>query len=83
MRGLVDWQSLGLVLGLLYGTLEKIRHNRQANYEECKMEMLAAWLQQQDDVSLKGLPSWLVLQAGLRRIREIELADKIVTGKLS
>ena len=41
------------------------------------MEMIAAWLQQQDNVSKKGVPSWAVLQTALREIGEIQLSDEI------
>ena len=46
LNNLVDWQSLGLKLGFLY-TIE-IDHRGMA--EQCKTKMLAAWLQQQDNV---------------------------------
>ena len=45
--------------------------------EDCKMEMLVAWLQQQDEVSKKGVPSWSVLWVALKMIGENELADKV------
>ena len=41
--------------------------------------MLAAWLQQQDNVIKKGIPSWTVLQTALWKIGENELADEITT----
>ena len=43
------------------------------------MEMIAAWLEKKDNVANKGVPSWLVLQAALRKIDENELADKITS----
>ena len=77
-----DWKRLGLQLGLLYPTLTKIRNDQRDQTDDCKMEMLSAWLNQQDDVPQKGVPSWSVLQAALRRIGENELADKIVSVTL-
>ena len=41
--------------------------------------MISAWLQQQDNVSQKGVPSWNVLRAALKKIGENEMADKIVS----
>ena len=78
LKNLVDWQSLGLALGLLYPTLEMIAKEKHGDIGECKMKMLAAWLQQKDNVPQKGDPSWSVLQGALRRMGENELADKII-----
>ena len=78
VKDLVDWQSLGLALGLRYPTLEMIAEEQRGNIGQCKMKMLAAWLQQQDNVRQKGVPSCSVLQAALRRVGENELADKII-----
>ena len=79
----IDWKLLGLALGLPYSTLKKISTYSHTIYEY-KMEILAAWLQQQDKDPQKGVPSWSVLQAALRRMGENELADKIsIGGELS
>ena len=75
LKDLVDWQSLGLELGLLYPTLKKIKKEQHGDISDCLMEMLAAWLQQQDKVSRKGVPSWSVLRTALRSIGENELAS--------
>ena len=73
-----DWKRLGLALGLRYQpTLTDIELHRHYKPDDCKMDMLSAWLKQQDMVSQKGDPSWPVLQAALRRIGENELANKI------
>ena len=45
--------------------------------DRCVMEMIAAWLQQQDNVSKNGVPSWSVLQAALSKIGEKQLADEM------
>ena len=58
-------QSLGLELGLLYPTLKRIKKEQHGDISDCMMEMLAAWLQQQDNVTSKGVPSWSVLQTAL------------------
>ena len=83
MRDPVDWQHLGRALGLYDRTLTKIRNDQHEKTDACKIEMLAAWLQQLDDVSQKGPPSWSVLQDALTMTREKELADKIFGGELS
>ena len=79
LKNLVDWQSLGLALGLLYPTLEKIEEEQRGVVEKCKMKMLAAWLQQQDNVTDNGVPSWSILKTALVNIGENELADTITT----
>ena len=78
LKDLVDWQSLGLALGLRYPTLEMITKEKHGDIGECKLKMLAAWLKQQHSVSQKGVPSWSVLRDALKRIEENELADKII-----
>ena len=78
LKNFLDWQSLGLALGLLYPTVKMIAKEQHGDIGECKMEMLAGWLQQKDNVSQKGVPSWSVLRAALRRMGENELADKII-----
>ena len=78
VKNLIDWQSLGLALGLLYPTLEKIEEEQRGVIEKCKTKMIAAWLQQQDNVSKKGVPSWAVLQTALSKIGEIKLSDEIL-----
>ena len=72
LKDIVDWKSLGLKLGLLYPSLKKIEVDQRGLVEQCKTEMLAAWLQEQDNASQ---PSWSVLRAALERIGENELAS--------
>ena len=77
LKNLIDWQSLGLELGLLYPSLKRIEKEQRGDIDGCMREMLAAWLQQQDNVANKGAPSWSVLQTALRGIGENELASEI------
>ena len=74
-----DWFTLGLELGLLFPTLKKIDDEKRGDIERCKTEMLAAWLQQQDNISQVGFPSWGVLRRALRNIGEIELAKSKIS----
>ena len=83
MFNLKDWKRLGLTLGLYLATLEMIENHHFNNTERCKLQMLAAWLQQQDSVPQKGVPSWSVLQAALKRNGENKLADEIQGMMLS
>ena len=75
----VNWKYLGLALGLLHPTLQKIEREQRDKVDDCKTEMLAAWLHQQDKVSQHGIPSLIVLRAALREIGENELANEITT----
>ena len=79
LRDLTNWKSLGLALGLLYPTLKSMEKYSGYN-DEYKVEMLAAWLRQQDNVCQNGVPSWPVLEAALRRMGENELASRIVVS---
>ena len=77
MKNLADWQSLGLELGLLYPTLECIEEEKRGVVDKCKTKMLATWLQQQDNVTKKGIPCWRTLKVALENIGEKELASEI------
>ena len=79
LKNVVDWQSLGLALGLLYPTLKRIKKEQHGDISDCTMEMLEAWLQQQDNVTANGVPSWSTLKTALMKIGENELADTITT----
>ena len=77
IRELNDWKDLGLQLGLLYSSLKRIDLEQRGIVKSCKIETLSAWLQQQDNVSQKGVPSWSVLKAALQSMGEHETADRI------
>ena len=77
IRDLNDWKDLGLQLGLLFSTLTDIETYRRGKPSECRIDMLSAWLQQQDNVPQKGVPSWSVLRAALQSMGEHETADRI------
>lgn len=76
-----DWQSLGLALGLLYHTLERVQDEQHRVIERCKTKMLVAWLQQEDNVTEKGVPCWATLKRALEQIGERQLANEISTKK--
>ena len=74
IRDFNNWKELGLQLGLLYPSLTDIETYRQRKPDECRIDMLSAWLQGQDNV---GVPSWNVLRAALQSMGEHETADRI------
>ena len=71
-----QWFTLGLALGLHYSTLEKIEMEKE-RIDDCRRQMLVAWLQQKDDVVAEALPTWKTLESALRKIKENVIADKI------
>ena len=60
---------LGGALGLSYSKLKKM--------EPLCEEMVAAWLNKEDNVSKSGEPSWKSLKAALIKISQTGLADTI------
>ena len=77
IRDLNDWKDLGLQLGLVYPTMKRIDIEQRGIINSCKIDMLSAWLQRQDHVPQKGVPSWSVLRAALQSMGEHETADRI------
>lgn len=79
VRNVIDWQSLGLELGILYSKLKKIEKDCHRDISACTREMLYTWLQNLYNVRKTGAPSWTTLRTALRNIGEMELADAIPT----
>ena len=77
INDLNNWKQLGLQLGLLYSSLKRIDLEERGIVTSCQIEMLSAWLQEQDNVKQRGVPSWSVLRAALQRMGEHETADRI------
>ena len=55
----VDWFSLGLILGVKYYILEGIRHDNRNHAHQCKLEMLVAWLKSSMDCNKHQLSTAL------------------------
>ena len=77
LKDLSDWKSLGLELGLLLPTLNRIEEEQRGVIVKCKTEMLAAWLRQQDNVAKRCLPSCDTLKVALGNIGENNLACEL------
>ena len=45
LRGLTDWQELGLALGMEYSLLDNIDIGKGGDVEKCKTAMLHSWLE--------------------------------------
>ena len=69
-----EWVALGLKLGILYPTLRKIDEEQRGRIERCKREMLAAWLQGEDNAKEQ---TWSTLAVALEKIDKITLAREI------
>ena len=72
--------SLGQVLGLTY------RRLRSMNFKPLEMflnDMLVAWLQQQDNVGVRGRPTWRTLEAALRHftVGQNGIAERLAREK--
>ena len=74
LKNLNNWLSLGLQLGLLHPTLKRIEKEQHGLINECKTEMLVAWLKRNDNV---GVPCCAILKAALKKIDENQLASEI------
>lgn len=73
-----NWHQLGLLFGLLPHTLDVIERNHQGHTNtHCLLECLSAWLRQEDNVKIKGGPTWYTLIQALRSIEENAVADGI------
>ena len=69
-----EWLLLGLQLGLIYPTLKRIEEEQHKNIKKCKTEMLAAWLQEKDNVVD---PCCADLKAALKSIGQNRVASEI------
>ena len=77
LKNFNKWLSVGLQLGLRYETLKRIEKEQHGLIDECKTEMLVAWLKRKDNVAVTGVPSWAILKAALEKIDENQLASEI------
>ena len=73
----VDWNRLGLELGLKYARLEKIEIERRGKNSYCMRDMIAAWLMRKDKVMKEGVPTWKQLIQALKNTGEISLSEEI------
>ena len=74
-----DIHNLGLTLGLNYPHLRNM-----ASLETFRDDMIAAWLQKEDQVTTWGVPTWETLVKALRdhRVNQTGVADRIESEKL-
>ena len=56
VRDINNWKELGLQLGLLYPSLERIDLEQRGRITLCITMMLSAWLLQQDKCLTEGSP---------------------------
>ena len=72
------WRDLCLDLGIYTPTLNGIEAtNQHHGVDRCLQKCLSSWLSKADKVKQKGGPTWYSLIAGLRKIKEIDTADRI------
>ena len=73
VKEIVDWTDLGLKLGIHYSTLQKIEEET-GHIEKRKREMLAAWLQGEDNAKEQ---TWSTLVDTLEMMDKVTLSHKI------
>lgn len=76
LKDSIKWKDIGLNLGLYYPTLVKIEKDND-DLSSRKREMLAAWLNKQDNVKKCGGPTWEQLVEALREVGDNDIADTI------
>ena len=64
----VNFDEFDLFLGLLHATLSVIEANHRGDVNRCLKECLVAWLEQADDVQVRGGPILHSLLAALRKL---------------
>lgn len=77
IKSLNNWKDIGLELGISYDTIEAIEIHRRERVCDCKRDLLARWLKQEDSVLKEGGPSWEQLVQALRRIGEECVAKQV------
>ena len=77
--GNTDIYNLGIALGLYFPHLKTMRDS-----ETFRDEMIAAWLEKEDQVTKKRVPTWETLVKALRhpRVKQTRVAERIEIEKL-
>ena len=77
--GQTDIHNLGLALGLYHPHLKSM-----SNPHTFREDVIAAWLQKEDQVTKRGVPTWETLAKALRhpRVNQTGVAEKIEADKL-
>ena len=71
LKSVIDWQGLGLRLGIPEHQLEEIKVDHRGVVWECRSRMLSCWLK------ATANPSWEQVIAALGRMKEWNVAAKI------
>ena len=74
-----DIHNLGIALGLSYPHLKTMESSNTF-----RNDMIASWLQKEDQVTEKGVPTWKTLVEALRQesVKHKGVAERIETDKL-
>ena len=75
VKEVIDWKELGLQLGIEYSTLEEIEEEQRGRVRRCRREMLAAWLQGEDNAKEQ---TWSTLVDAVDKI-DSALSERIAT----
>ena len=76
-----DWYLLGVSLQLMPGKLDVIKQNYGSDCEQCLIQCILCWLNQQDGIAKReGVLKWKhykALSEALKRIHENAIAEKL------
>ena len=75
----IDWKDLGLKLGLVHPTIEKINQENRGVINDCIREILAAWLKKEDNAKRRR---WSTLVDALQELNEYDLAERIKVKRI-
>ena len=77
--GQTEIYNLGLTLGLYQPHLKSM-----SNLHTFRYDMIASWLQKEDQMLKRGVPTWETLVKALRqpRVNQTEVAERIEIDKL-
>ena len=75
-----DIYNLGLTLGLYYPHLSKMETSKRF-----RDDVIAAWLQKEDQVLKMGIPTWETLVKALRhsRVKQTRVASRIADDRIA
>ena len=75
----VEWNGLGLELGLKHSRLQEIEIDKRGKNSHCMRDVIAAWLRnsKKDKMMKKGRPTWKRLIQASKNIGKISLSEEI------
>ena len=79
---IVNWNLLGIHLGIHHHELQKIDKEERGSVDNCLAAMLQRWIQEKDAVKKYGRATKESLVSALRKMDEIKLSETIAQAEL-